>query len=598
MERAQTAKASNSRILAAQKSSGDKAAPKKKLVIKHGYDPLDFDGSKTRNLHKAPDNTGLKVLKKAKKKTRRKNTEIKFRKTTYKAKKNYNYEIGRREIDKIIKATKVSTKKRPLTIENFDDIQECVPHFKNFSGVHFKDQIDLKYRDLKEYIFCKAILKEANLKQSNLSKAYLAGADLSCANLAEADLTEANLFRAILINANLSFSTMKVCNLAKANLSNASLKEADMSGANLRGADLSNTDLSGADLSGADLRGANLAGADLTKTNLEGANLLEAITLGAKFDQTKLSGAKIGTRKSNPSQDDPLSKKIFKGINMEETNLDYEDLSGAVFQGGSLAHSSIMNANLSRVDLSGVDLRGAGLQGSNLEESSIVNCDLGKTNLVFPKDNTSIQFDEETNLERAILFGLEINDKDLADKFLSAQTDFAVCHGIEGEYGKHFTDNAEDLVLLENCLDKDSEDHCPNVLNGYHLGASAIQYLLDNDLFYKLDFTGVESEGSFKIDFGEVDLSRKDFSKAKNFALLRMIQTHANPATTSLVLSKKPQKARKTPYKKQPGARNIRAGTLRALINNGFNIKGTPASIIAREQEKRDVLRLLQQERR
>ncbi len=80
--------------------------------------------------------------------------------------------------------------------------------------------------------------------------------------------------------------------LSDAILRGANLRESDLRGADLSGAKLSGADLSRAGLSGADLYGVNLIGADLSEADLLGADLGNASVGGTLFTNVDLSTVK------------------------------------------------------------------------------------------------------------------------------------------------------------------------------------------------------------------------------------------------------------------------------------------------------------------
>src|SRR5689334_9775790 len=102
--------------------------------------------------------------------------------------------------------------------------------------------------------------------QPDLSDANLAGLHFIFirANLSGADLREANLSGADLREANLREAHLELAHLELAHLRGADLSGATLTGATLTGADLGLANLSGATLRGADLTGATLTGANLT----------------------------------------------------------------------------------------------------------------------------------------------------------------------------------------------------------------------------------------------------------------------------------------------------------------------------------------------
>jgi hypothetical protein len=143
---------------------------------------------------------------------------------------------------------------------------------KNFRGINLQDA-ELRYADLVETDFSKAILIGANCFCATLSGAILRDADFSKAILTRADLTNADCRSARFSGACLSGATLHKTNLTWAHLCHTKLPGAT---------------LTEADLSAAHLIGANLSGADLTA-----ARLLQTYIKGATFTRCKVYGIAV-----------------------------------------------------------------------------------------------------------------------------------------------------------------------------------------------------------------------------------------------------------------------------------------------------------------
>lgn len=219
----------------------------------------------------------------------------------------------------------------------------------NYYPINLRE-IDFKLADLSEIN-----LKNSVFKRFKLSEANLSGSNLSGANFMQSDLTEANLSKAVLREANLWMA-----NLSGANLSGADLSGADLSECLLAGTCFKNANLSKANLCESDFYfGRNNEGepcyesseyyyADLRDTDLRGANLEEAKLINAKLNRSNLDGA-----------------------NLVKINLCGANLSGA----------SLINADLRDADLSGVNLKEANLSRADLSKADLTNTDLSSVNV-------------------------------------------------------------------------------------------------------------------------------------------------------------------------------------------------------------------------
>ena len=116
----------------------------------------------------------------------------------------------------------------------------------------------------------KAVLKDADLRDTDLS-----GVDLKGANLSGADLRDANL----------NGANLEYVNLNGADLRDTNLRDANLSGADLRDANLSGTDLRDANLNGVDLSGANLKRANLNWVNTQ--NVLGMCIVSVQTDTSR-----------------------------------------------------------------------------------------------------------------------------------------------------------------------------------------------------------------------------------------------------------------------------------------------------------------------
>ena len=280
-------------------------------------------------------------------------------------------------------------------------------------------QANLSNLNLSGINFRKAILKQANLNNTDLSKAQLNNADLEKANLLGANLSSTNFQ-----GANLDFAILKAIinrqtimadkylkiyeivnhtgesknftgidlsnsNLFKADLSNAELGNAKLNNANLNSANLSNAYLHKADLTGANLQNADLTNTYFSQANLTSAYLSEALCCGTYFKDAELKFANLknaklshkttidlkwhsvweivncGAAKKNLSGAD-LSNANLQGVDFEEANLTNAKLSNAI-----LRHSNLTNANLTNTDLVGANVCGVDLDRANLKGAKL-----------------------------------------------------------------------------------------------------------------------------------------------------------------------------------------------------------------------------------
>lgn len=109
-----------------------------------------------------------------------------------------------------------------------------------------------------------ALLAIVNARVKINNKYLFHKADLSNANLREVNLSNANLFMANLREANLSGANLFMTNLINSNFTKATLFRANLMGADTKKSNLNSAYLGGTNLVGANLKEANLANAYLT----------------------------------------------------------------------------------------------------------------------------------------------------------------------------------------------------------------------------------------------------------------------------------------------------------------------------------------------
>ena len=184
----------------------------------------------------------------------------------------------------------------------------------------------------------------------------LDGIDLSNCQLSQCDLSGASL-----IGANFKGSCLREVNFSKANLTRSILSRAN----------LSESDLSWARISGADL-----AGTDMHHAKARAANFSESLMIRTKMNDADCLGA------------------IFCGINataaqMESTNFECSDLSGATLMNANMCGANCSWANLTDARLNWANLSWCLLEAADLENANLTGTCLQAANLSFANmDNT------------------------------------------------------------------------------------------------------------------------------------------------------------------------------------------------------------------
>jgi uncharacterized protein YjbI with pentapeptide repeats len=173
------------------------------------------------------------------------------------------------------------------------DISHSMLVKASFRGLAF-DDINLEHSNLREADLDGVDLSNGNLTDVNLSDAYIGSANLSGASLVRAKLDRINpiferevkqamFARAILCDADIHNAQLARANFTGSDLSSAKLKET-----NLREADFTDAILTRADLSGADLSKANLTNTNLVNTVFKNTDIHQATFAGAKFSDVNL----------------------------------------------------------------------------------------------------------------------------------------------------------------------------------------------------------------------------------------------------------------------------------------------------------------------
>lgn len=170
--------------------------------------------------------------------------------TVFYLKEKSNREIQRQnEFSNILKDSANYSTKALIKIFEKNKSEGISFSQRNFSGIRSLKRIDLSRTDMSGSVFKGVDLTGANLKESIFYKSNLHDANMEGASLRDADLREANLH-----NARLNGASLQGADLREANLFKAQLKSADLNRAKLGGADLTEANLYGADLTWVSLK--------------------------------------------------------------------------------------------------------------------------------------------------------------------------------------------------------------------------------------------------------------------------------------------------------------------------------------------------------
>lgn len=142
----------------------------------------------------------------------------------------------------------------------------------------------------------------------------------------------------------------------------------DLSGIFLGGAHLANADLNSARLWLGDLTEADLSGADLANTGMRFADIV-----GATFVAANLSGsyAPFVLGHDADLREANLSRSVFIGSDLRNTNFSGANLSGAVF-----AFADLRNANFAGADLTDAHFVAAYLDGARFDGTVFANTNM------------------------------------------------------------------------------------------------------------------------------------------------------------------------------------------------------------------------------
>ena len=195
------------------------------------------------------------------------------------------------------------------------------------------------------------------------------------------DLSDFDFRRAELKNADFRGS-----NLARANFLKADLRGADFRGAYLGGniGDMNSkrkANFQHADLRGADLRGAGLLELDMSGSDLRDAKLKDAIIWQTTLNHANLSGLDLSLGSFEWTRQDrlPFFIREARGANFSEANLsgiEIENAPGANFHKADLEGTRLVGSNFQNANFYGANLKGALLTKSNLNGADFRAADL------------------------------------------------------------------------------------------------------------------------------------------------------------------------------------------------------------------------------
>lgn len=266
-------------------------------------------------------------------------------------------------------------------------LKECASSNTDFSGA------DLSFAQISSHLQ-KPKLNGANLERASfhhpMLDAEITGARFLGARLQGCNFKGQDLSGVDFTGCQLPATDFTDCKLDGTNFSRVNLEGADFTGSNFRAAlldkqtILGSANLTGQDLSGIDFSNMQLAYANLTDAKIEGTNFSEAQLEGIKLRGTKLKSAILGA-----------------GTNLSHTDFSGLDLSGMDFSGCQLAYAVLEGANLAGTRLNGASLHKANLKGSNFRQAV---------------------FDKTTNLQNAIMDGLDLSELNLSGMDLQRAT--------------------------------------------------------------------------------------------------------------------------------------------------------------------------------
>lgn len=136
---------------------------------------------------------------------------------------------------------------------------------KIFNRPLILNDVDLSGRNMRNYSFADAYLRNANLSHADFQYTNMSGADLTNANLNLASLQFANFY-----GANFTYANLKHASFQSAKVINAQFSGADLTNTNFEYADLTNSYFGNTNLRDTRLAHANLSGVDFGNADLRG----------------------------------------------------------------------------------------------------------------------------------------------------------------------------------------------------------------------------------------------------------------------------------------------------------------------------------------
>ncbi len=208
------------------------------------------------------------------------------------------------------------------------------------------------------------VLLDRGSNNQRWNKANFPGVDFAEYNLAGIWMNEANLEGANLAGQDLTRTRLSNANLKNADLSNTNIFETDFSGARLI-----DVELSGAIIVNANFVSSSLSDLDLSLTGWSGGSLRWAKIQNVVFPDGVVINGEIGPKTF------VRNRAIFSIWDIEDvdgTEFNGSDLTGAVFAGISAKNTNFSNAILSGADLRQTDFTGANFSGADLTDARLI----------------------------------------------------------------------------------------------------------------------------------------------------------------------------------------------------------------------------------
>lgn len=177
-------------------------------------------------------------------------------------------------------------------------------------------------------------------------------------------------------------------------------------------------DLSGSDLQGMDLRDTGLCRDDLTGANLRGTNLL-----GMDLSSAKLQGADLREANLRWTNFRSLDIGLFFPADLSKSNL-----SNAILFFANLSKANLTDAILNKARITGANLSEADLARADLSEANLRKADLRKANLT----GANLR---HADLQEANLTGVNLEGANLTDAHIGyaifGDVDLSLAEGLD-----------------------------------------------------------------------------------------------------------------------------------------------------------------------